>query len=166
MSSPKLSPAVGAKKTRKRIGRGRGTGIGKTSGRGVKGHGARSGFKRRAWFEGGQMPLVRRVPKGGFTPLRRTEYQVVNLSSLAGAEKGAELTPKELAAKGLIRDPEGLVKILGDGELPHALKIYAHKFSKSAEEKIKQAGGAAVLLAAPYISRKDSGEAKTAGSEN
>ena len=165
MSSPKLSPAEGAKKSRKRIGRGRGSGIGKTSGRGVKGHGARSGFKKRAWFEGGQMPLVRRIPKGGFTPFRRTEYQVVNLSALARAEKGVELSPKEFAAKGWIRDPYGLVKILGDGELPHALTISAHKFSKSAVEKIKKAGGTAIVLAAPRSSRKDSGEAKTAGSE-
>jgi large subunit ribosomal protein L15 len=111
------------------------------------------------------MPLVRRIPKGGFTPLRRTRYQVVNLASLASVEKGADLSPKDFAEKGWIRDAEGLVKILGDGDLPHAVKVSAHKFSKNAIEKIEKAGGAAKILATPGSSHLDSGEAKAAGSE-
>lgn len=165
MSSPKLRPPEGAKKSRKRIGRGPGSGTGKTSGKGHKGQMARSGAKHRAWFEGGQMPLVRRIPKGGFTPFRRTRYQVVNLSSLASVEKGAELAPQDFAAKGWIRDAEGLVKVLGDGDLPQAVKISAHKFSKSAIEKIEKAGGSATVIATPAASQSDSGEAKVAGSE-
>lgn len=146
MSSPKLSPPEGARKNKKRIGRGPGSGTGKTSGRGHKGSGARAGSKRRAWFEGGQMPLVRRVPKVGFTPLNRTTYQVVNLATLAKVEVGATITPTELAAKGWIRQSKGLVKVLGDGEVTVKFDLHVHAISKSAEEKIRQAGGTVTLL--------------------
>jgi len=106
----------------------------------------RSGFKKRAWFEGGQMPLQRRLPKVGFTPYRRTLYQVVNLSKLGKAESGETLTPVEMAEKGWIKDPEGYVKILGDGELSVPLHLHAHKFSKTAVEKIEKAGGTVSLI--------------------
>jgi large subunit ribosomal protein L15 len=106
----------------------------------------RSGFKYRAWFEGGQMPLQRRLPKVGFKPISRVEYQIVNLSSLAGLEAGSEVGPAELAAKGWIKDAAAPVKILGDGELKGGLKLTAHKFSKSAVEKIEKAGGTVTVL--------------------
>jgi large subunit ribosomal protein L15 len=133
-----LSPAPGSKKNRKRIGRGPGSGTGKTAGRGHNGQKSRAGFSRRAGFEGGQMPLVRRVPKRGFTNNFRTEYQVVNLTRLAELE--GEVTPEILVENGLVRAGH-LVKILGDGEIGKSLTIRAHKFSKSAREKIEAAGG-------------------------
>ena len=146
MSSPKLSPAPGSKKGRKRVGRGVGSGRGKTAGRGMKGQGSRSGSKKRAWFEGGQMPLQRRLPKVGFVPHRRTRYQTVNLSSFAKAESGATFGPAELAARGWIKDPEGPIKILGDGDLGPPLHIRAHKFSRSAAQKVEKAGGTVTIL--------------------
>lgn len=146
MSSPNLAPPEGAKKSPKRLGRGRGSGLGKTSGRGHKGQGARSGAGRPAWFEGGQMPLQRRVPKSGFKPLSRTRYQIVNLSALAKVESGTKLTPLDLAAKGWVKDSEGLVKVLGDGEFNTKVELHAHAVSKSAEEKIRKAGGSVVLI--------------------
>ena len=133
-----LSPAPGSKKNRKRIGRGPGSGTGKTAGRGHNGQKSRAGFSRRAGFEGGQMPLVRRVPKRGFTNNFRTEYQVVNLTRLAELE--GEVTPEILVESGLVRAGH-LVKILGDGEIGKSLTIKAHKFSRSAREKIEAAGG-------------------------
>ncbi|MEM7483372.1 MAG: 50S ribosomal protein L15 [Acidobacteriota bacterium] len=133
-----LSPAKGSKKNKKRIGRGPGSGLGKTAGKGHKGQRSRSGFSRRLGFEGGQMPLVRRVPKRGFTNIFRVEYSVVNLSSLADFQ--GDVTPESLVAAGLARKNRP-VKILGDGEVGKALKVTAHKFSKSAREKIEAAGG-------------------------
>jgi large subunit ribosomal protein L15 len=162
VTSPKLSPPEGSKKTNKRLGRGRGSGLGKTSGRGHKGSGARAGSKRRAWFEGGQMPLQRRLPKGGFKPLSRTTYQVVNLSTLAKAESGSTLTPLEMAAKGWIKHSDGLVKVLGDGDFSTKLNLHAHAFSKSAEEKIRSAGGSVTRL--PRFS--PSAGAASTGTEN
>lgn len=137
-----LSPAKGSKKAKKRVGRGLGSGIGKTSGRGSKGQKSRSGYSRRPGFEGGQMPLVRRVPKRGFTNVFRTEYVVVNVGELAElpAEGGAEITPESLAAVGLVRRGR-LLKVLGDGELDRALTVSAHAFSASARQKIESAGG-------------------------
>jgi large subunit ribosomal protein L15 len=120
--------------------------LGKTSGRGHKGQRARSGSKIKAWFEGGQMPLQRRIPKFGFKPLNRTEYQVVNLSTLAKAEAGSTLTPADLAARGWIKHSEGLVKVLGNGDFGVKINLHAHAFSKSAEEKIKNAGGSVTLI--------------------
>jgi large subunit ribosomal protein L15 len=133
-----LTPAKGSKKDRKRVGRGPGSGLGKTAGRGEKGQKSRSGYSRRAGFEGGQMPLVRRVPKRGFTNIFRSEYAVVNLAQLAGLE--GEVTPELLASKGLVRSGRPL-KVLGDGEIEAALAVKAHKFSKSARAKIEAAGG-------------------------
>jgi large subunit ribosomal protein L15 len=133
-----LSPADGSTQKRKRVGRGRGSGIGKTSGRGHKGQKSRSGYSSRPGFEGGQMPLVRRVPKRGFTNVFRKEVAVVNVGDLGGLE--GEVTPEGLAEKGLVR--KGLpVKVLGEGELSVALKVRAHRFSRTAREKIEAAGG-------------------------
>ena len=138
-----LSPAPGSKHSRKRVGRGPGSGTGKTAGRGHKGQRSRSGYSQRFGFEGGQMPLVRRVPKRGFTNIFRVEYSVVNLSRLADFD--GEVTPETLLAKGLVRAKRP-VKILGDGEFDKALKISAHKFSKSARAKIEAAGGSCEVL--------------------
>lgn len=137
-----LSPAKGSKKAKKRVGRGPGSGLGKTAGRGSKGQKSRSGYSRRPGFEGGQMPLVRRVPKRGFTNVFRTEYAVVNVGELAElpAEAGSDLTPETLAALGLVRRGR-LLKVLGDGELGRALNVKAHAFSESARRKIESAGG-------------------------
>ncbi len=135
---------------RKRVGRGMGSGMGKTSTRGHKGQGSRSGSSLMRGFEGGQMPLHRRLPKRGFTNIFRTEYTVLNLDRIAElqAESGeSELTLESLAAKGLLSKHKGLLKVLGNGELNVALTVHAHKFSKSAQEKIEKAGGKAVLVA-------------------
>jgi large subunit ribosomal protein L15 len=138
-----LSPAPGSKHPRKRVGRGRGSGNGKTAGRGHKGQASRSGFSQRFGFEGGQMPLVRRVPKRGFTNIFRTEYSIVNLSRLDGFE--GEVTPEALVEKGLARAGRP-VKVLGNGEVQKALKVSAHKFSQSARAKIAAAGGSCEVL--------------------
>lgn len=138
-----LRPAEGSTKRRKRVGRGHAAGQGKTAGRGTKGQGARSGGKKAAYFEGGQLPLVRRLPfKRGFTNIFRIEYQEVNLDSLQERfANGDVVTPAALAEKGLIRDANEPVVILGRGELSHKLTIHAHRFSKSAVEQIEKAGG-------------------------
>ena len=138
-----LSPAPGSKKNRKRLGRGPGSGTGKTAGRGHKGQRSRSGFSQRFGFEGGQMPLVRRVPKRGFTNIFRIEYSVVNLSRLVDFE--GDVTPETLAAHGLARTNRP-VKILGEGEVGKALKVSAHMFSASARAKIEAAGGSCEVL--------------------
>jgi large subunit ribosomal protein L15 len=134
---------------KKRVGRGMGSGMGKTSTRGHKGQRSRSGSHMMRGFEGGQMPLHRRLPKRGFTNIFRTEYSVVNLSRIAElqAEGHSELTLESFASKGLLKKRNGLVKVLGDGELTAAVTVHAHKFSKSAQEKIEKAGGKAVLVA-------------------
>lgn len=133
-----ISPAEGSKQKKKRVGRGPGSGLGKTAGRGHKGQKSRSGYSRRPGFEGGQMPLIRRVPKRGFTSLFRTEYTILNVRDLDGLE--GEVTPESLVELGLAR--RGMpVKILGDGEIQSAVTVVAHKFSKSAREKIEAAGG-------------------------
>ena len=133
-----LSPAKGSKHSRKRVGRGPGSGLGKTAGKGHKGQKSRSGYSRMAGFEGNQMPLVRRVPKRGFTNVFKTEYSVVNLSQLDGFE--GEITPESLAERGMVRRG-ARVKVLGDGDLSKALTVVAHKFSRSARAKIEAAGG-------------------------
>ena len=137
---------------RKRVGRGMGSGMGKTSTRGHKGQGSRSGFSLMRGFEGGQMPLHRRLPKRGFTNIFRVEYTVVNLDRLVEQTEGLNL--KEVGIDdykklGLSSSKKALIKILGNGELTSALTITAHKFSKSAIEKIEKAGGKAVVLGAP-----------------
>jgi large subunit ribosomal protein L15 len=138
MKLHELSPAKGSKHSKKRVGRGPGSGIGKTSGRGEKGQRSRTGYSGRPGFEGGQMPLVRRVPKRGFTNIWREGYDVINVGALADLE-GA-VTPDTLVSLGLVRKGER-IKVLGDGEIGKALTISAHKFSKSAREKIEAAGG-------------------------
>lgn len=138
-----LSPAKGSRRPRKRIGRGPGSGLGKTAGRGHKGQRSRSGFSQRRGFEGGQMPLVRRVPKRGFTNIFRRDYAVVNLRDLAELE--GEITPEVLLEKGLVRRGKP-VKVLADGELKTALTVKAHKFSAAARAKIESAGGQCEVL--------------------
>ncbi len=142
-----LRPPKGATANRKRVGRGMGSGMGKTSTRGHKGQRSRSGSRLLRGFEGGQMPLHRRLPKRGFTNIFRTEYQIVNLERLAGlGEKN--ITPEMMVKSGLAGKND-LIKILGDGELKSALHVQAHKFSKSAQEKITKAGGKAEVIGAP-----------------
>jgi len=136
-----IQPPSGSKKDVKRVGRGRGSGHGKTSCRGHKGQRARSGAKSARGNEGGQMPLQRRLPKRGFNNLFRKEYEVVNVEKLNAFEKGTEVTPQLLCEKGIVRLKLGGVKILGDGELKVSLTVRADRFSKSAREKIEAAGG-------------------------
>jgi large subunit ribosomal protein L15 len=138
-----LRPAEGAKKNRKRVGRGISAGQGKTAGRGTKGQGARAGGGKGAYFEGGQLPLVRRLPfKRGFTNIFRVEYQEVNLEDLATAfAAGDDVTPETLAHARLIKKADQPVVILGRGDLGITLKVKAHRFSKSAQQKIEDAGG-------------------------
>lgn len=140
-----LSPSEGSHRDRKRVGRGPGSGLGKTAGRGQKGQKARSGGSIPAGFEGGQMPLHRRIPKRGFRPRNRVEYQVVNLYELEGFE--GDVTPETLAAAGLVRSAKRLVKVLGEGEVDGAFSVTAHAFSASAREKIEAAGGTATVQA-------------------
>ncbi|MGZ4838186.1 MAG: 50S ribosomal protein L15 [Terriglobales bacterium] len=130
---------------RKRVGRGMGSGMGKTSTRGHKGQGSRSGSRIMRGFEGGQMPLHRRLPKRGFVNIFREEYAIVNLSELASLGE-SKITPDLLRSSGLVSGKNKRVKVLGDGELKSALTVQAHKFSKSAEEKIKNAGGSASII--------------------
>ena len=130
---------------RKRVGRGMGSGMGKTSARGHKGQRSRSGSSMMRGFEGGQMPLHRRLPKRGFTNIFRTEYTVINLDRLAELNV-AEIALEDYKKLGLVSSKNALVKILGSGELSAAITIHAHKFSKSAAEKIEKAGGKAVVL--------------------
>jgi large subunit ribosomal protein L15 len=134
-----------ANRNRKRVGRGMGSGHGKTSTRGHKGQGSRSGSSLMRGFEGGQMPLHRRLPKRGFTNIFRTEYTVLNLDRLAELNE-AELTLDAFVAKGFLRKRGELLKILGNGEITTAITVHAHKFSKTAQEKIEKAGGKVVLI--------------------
>ena len=146
MKLHELAPPRGAKKRRKRIGRGPGSGHGKTATKGHKGLLARSGGGKRPGFEGGQMPLVRRLPKYGFTNPFRQEYAVVNLKSLAGLETVDPITPEVLMRAGLIKRNHLPVKILGLGEVGRPMVVQAHRFSKSAEAKIQAAGGRAEVI--------------------
>lgn len=140
-----LKPAAGSRKSTKRKGRGEGSGNGTTAGRGNKGQKARSGAKHHAWFEGGQMPLQRRVPKRGFTNIFRQEIQVVNLDALAIIEE-AVINAEIMKQYGLIKKADQPVKVLGSGELDKAIEISADAFSASAIEKIEKAGGKAIKL--------------------
>jgi large subunit ribosomal protein L15 len=135
-----------ANENKKRVGRGMGSGMGKTSTRGHKGQGSRSGSSMMRGFEGGQMPLHRRLPKRGFTNIFRTEYTVLNLDRIAELGE-AELTVERLIARGFLRKRNELIKVLANGELTAAVTVHAHKFSKDAQEKIEKAGGKAVLIA-------------------
>ena len=146
-----MKPAPGSRKKRKRIGRGQGSGHGGTSTRGHKGAGSRSGTRDRAWFEGGQMPLVRRIPKRGFHSPFRVEYQVVNIQTLQklatdGKVAGGLVTPELLVKLGVVKGSAVPVKVLGTGELTAKLEIAAHAFSKSAIRKIETAGGKAQTI--------------------
>ncbi len=135
-----LRPAPGSHQTSKRKGRGPGSGKGKTAGRGQDGQKSRSGGSVRPGFEGGQMPLQRRIPKRGFTPRKRTVYQIVNVGDLAHVE-GSTVNAQTLSDAGLIRSATGLVKVLARGELDQAYSVAAHKFSEGASAKIEAAGG-------------------------
>jgi len=142
-----LKPAPGSRRKMKRIGRGPGSGHGKTATAGSKGQLSRSGRKQYFGFEGGQMPLHRRLPKRGFTNLFRKEYAVVNVGDLAALE--GEITPERLLSEGLVKKLRDGLKVLGDGEVGKALVIKAHRFSKSALDKIARAGGRAEVIGAP-----------------
>src|SRR5512134_651781 len=142
-----LEPEPGAIRNRRRVGRGPGSGNGKTAGRGHKGRGSRSGGNTPPGYEGGQMPLQRRVPKRGFRPLERVEYAIVNLGQLAAFPAGSVVDPDVFRAKRLVRG-RGLVKCLGRGTLGHALTVKAHAFSASARDAITAAGGTVEVLGA------------------
>ena len=146
MKLHELSPAPGSKKTRNRVGRGVGSGNGKTSGKGHKGQNARSGGGVRPGFEGGQNPLYRRLPKRGFNNRFRTEYAIVNLDDLSQFSAGTEVTPELLMQSGVVKNPKDGIKILGNGELTVQLTVKANKFSQSAVEKIQAAGGKAEVI--------------------
>jgi large subunit ribosomal protein L15 len=145
-----LRPNPGSTKNRKRVGRGPGSGLGKTSGRGEKGQKSRSGFARKPGFEGGQMPLFRRLPRRGFNNIFRVEYAVLNLQQLELFRAGATVGPDDFYAKGFIgKNETGTVKVLGKGKLTKALTVKAHRFSASAKDAIEKAGGKAELLGVP-----------------
>lgn len=137
----RLSPRPGAVQRRKRVGRGPGSGKGKTCGSGVKGQGTRSGKKIKPWFEGGQMPLYQRVPKKGFKNRFRVENEIVNVGELAVFAEGTTVDVKALAERGLIRGSGQPVKILAEGDAPKGIKLIVHKISAAARAKIEAAGG-------------------------
>jgi large subunit ribosomal protein L15 len=148
MDLSKLKPADGATQSKKRVGRGPGSGNGKTAGRGNKGAKSRSGFHYKRGFEGGQMPLHRRLPKRGFTNVFRTEYAVVNLDQLEERfDAGALVTPEALREVGLVRSRNTPIKVLGRGDVTKALTVHAHKFSGKAAEKLAASGGTTETLA-------------------
>jgi len=141
-----LKPIPGARHRRKRVGRGPGSGKGKTCGTGVKGQGTRSGTKKGPAFEGGQMPLVQRVPKRGFTNLFRTQCEIVNVGQLAAFSEGTEVDAGALEARGLIRGSGAPVKLLAEGDAPKGLKVKLNRVSASARSKIEAAGGSVELV--------------------
>ncbi len=145
MNLSNLHPAKGSRKNRKRVGRGPGSGMGKTSGRGSKGQKSISGYSSKRGFEGGQMPLHRRLPKRGFTNIFRKEYSEVNLDRLEKITKKV-VKLKDLKEAGIIKKESERVKILGRGEISSSMTIHAHKFSRSALEKIEKAGGKVVVI--------------------
>jgi len=148
MNLSNLHPAKNSRKKRRRVGRGPGSGRGKTAGRGTKGQKSISGYSGKRGFEGGQMPLHRRVPKRGFTNIFRKEYREVNLNRLERIRK-KEVKLKDLREAGLIKNDRELVKILGRGDIFSPKTIHAHKFSRSAQKKIEEAGGKAILIGRP-----------------
>ncbi|NNM03876.1 MAG: 50S ribosomal protein L15 [Gemmatimonadetes bacterium] len=149
-----LSPSPGSKRKKKRVGRGQGSGKGKRAGRGQDGQGSRSGGGVPAWFEGGQMPLQRRIPKRGFKNFNRVEYQPVNLRDLDRIEGGI-VTPEILKAHGLIRSLKKPVKVLGAGDVDGAYEISAHGFSATARSKIEAAGGTVTILGGSVATEAD-----------
>jgi large subunit ribosomal protein L15 len=148
MSLNNLRPPKGAKHSKTRVGRGHGSGQGKTAGRGHKGAQSRSGWKSKRGFEGGQMPLHRRVPKRGFTNPFRVDYAVVNLDTLVEVfDGGSDVTPELLRERGLVREKRARIKVLGRGDVTKKLTVRAHKFSETAAQKIAAAGGVAEVIA-------------------
>jgi large subunit ribosomal protein L15 len=147
MNLSQLHPPPGQNHKPKRVGRGPGSGLGKTAGRGEKGQKSRSGYSRKRGFEGGQMPLVRRVPKRGFHNPFRKEYAIVNLDRLAKLE-GDEFSPETLQKQGVVKNLHAGLKILGNGEISRAVTVTAHRFTKSAREKIEAAGGKVEVVGA------------------
>ncbi len=148
MDLSNLKPADGSKQNKKRVGRGPGSGNGKTAGRGNKGAQSRSGYSYKRGFEGGQMPLHRRLPKRGFNNIFRTEYSVVNLDQLEGQfDAGMTVTPDALREAGLVHGKRLPIKVLGRGEITKPLTVHAHKFSGSAADKLAAAGGKAEAIA-------------------
>ncbi len=144
MRQDELSPAPGSKKRRKRVGRGDGSGHGTYSGRGCKGQKSRAGFKMRPGFEGGQLPLIKRLPrKRGFVNIFRIEYSSVNINKLNTFESGSEVTPEKLVAAGIVKSLRQPIKILAVGDINHPLVVKANKFSAAAKAKIEAAGGKA-----------------------
>ena len=141
-----LSPAPGSKKTKKRVGRGDGSGRGTTSGRGAKGHKARSGGGVSPGFEGGQMPIQRRLPKRGFTNIFKKHFAVINIRDLPRFEAGSTVDEAALIREGLVQGKRNGIKLLGQGEIGHPLAIRLHRVSKSAQEKILKAGGTVEVL--------------------
>ncbi|EGQ4257389.1 50S ribosomal protein L15 [Staphylococcus pseudintermedius] len=146
MKLHELKPSEGSRKLRNRVGRGGGTGNGKTSGRGQKGQKARSGGGVRPGFEGGQLPLFRRIPKRGFTNINRKEYAIVNLDQLNQFEDGTEVTPELLIETGVVKNEKAGIKVLGNGSLEKKLTVKAHKFSASAKAAIEAKGGAQEVI--------------------
>ena len=145
MKLDSLNPSKGSVKNKKRIGRGHGSGFGKTSGRGHKGSGQRSGNKKRPWFEGGQMPLARRLPRRGFNNIFKEKFQIVNICDIVNIQKISKVDPVVLSENGLIRSALKPVKILGKGDIDKKIDITASSFSKSAKNKIENAGGNAIV---------------------
>ena len=144
MRQDKLSPAPGSRRGRKRVGRGDGSGHGTYSGRGCKGQKSRSGYKMRPGFEGGQLPLIKRLPqKRGFVNIFRIEYSIVNIDRLNIFESGSEVTPERLVAAGVVKSLRHPIKILAEGDINHPLLVKANKFSAAAKAKIEAAGGKA-----------------------
>ena len=142
-----MYPAEGATKTRKRVGRGVGSGLGKTSGRGENGQKSRSGYSHKAGFEGGQLPLFRRLPKRGFSNAKfKTEYAVINLSDLNKFDNDAVVTPELLKEMGLVKNQLDGIKVLGNGKLEKKLTVKAHKFSSEAKTQIEKLGGKAEVI--------------------
>jgi large subunit ribosomal protein L15 len=148
MNLSELRPPKGQNHKPKRVGRGMGSGLGKTSGRGEKGQKSRSGYSQKRGFEGGQMPLHRRTPKRGFTNIFKKRYAVVNLATLGRIEGAETITPELLLERGAIRKIHAGLRVLGEGELGRALVVRAHHFSESARQKIEASGGRAELIPA------------------
>ena len=146
MKLHELKPPAGSRHRRKVVGRGTGSGHGKTSGKGEKGQKARAGGGTHPWFEGGQLPLHRRVPKRGFVNIFRQENAILNVKDLERLAPGTAVTPASLAEVGLVRVASAAVKILGEGTLNKPLTVSAHRFSKTAEEKIRAAGGTVEVI--------------------
>ena len=144
MRQDELAPAPGSRKNRKRVGRGDGSGHGTYSGRGCKGQKSRSGYRMKRGFEGGQLPLIKRLPrKRGFVNIFRTEYSVINIDKLNMFESGSEVTPERLVAAGVVKSLRQPIKVLAEGDIGHPLLVKANKFSAAAKAKIEAAGGKA-----------------------